>query len=156
GSYTTAKTKSGACSNHGGVKTWTGPATANAPAPKPAAPPPAPATGGAQPANATGTCGDGTYTTAKTKSGACSNPGGVEDWDAAATTTTAPPPPAPKTNAAPPPAPKGAAPKVAPIPGAPADATALCNDGTYSKSQHRSGTCSDHKGVKQWLKDIPA
>ena len=34
---------------------------------------------------------------------------------------------------------------------APAGATALCNDGTYSFSQHRSGTCSHHGGVAQWL-----
>lgn len=34
---------------------------------------------------------------------------------------------------------------------APAGATALCGDGTYSFSQHRSGTCSHHQGVAQWL-----
>ncbi len=28
--------------------------------------------------------------------------------------------------------------------------TALCNDGTYSYSQHRSGTCSWHDGVAEW------
>lgn len=33
----------------------------------------------------------------------------------------------------------------------PAGATAQCNDGTYSYSQHRSGTCSHHGGVAQWL-----
>lgn len=33
----------------------------------------------------------------------------------------------------------------------PAGATAQCNDGTYSFSQHRSGTCSHHGGVKRWL-----
>jgi hypothetical protein len=33
----------------------------------------------------------------------------------------------------------------------PAGATAECNDGTYSFSQHRSGTCSHHGGVKRWL-----
>lgn len=33
----------------------------------------------------------------------------------------------------------------------PADATAQCKDGTYSFSQHRSGTCSGHGGVSQWL-----
>lgn len=33
----------------------------------------------------------------------------------------------------------------------PAGATALCNDGTYSYSQHHSGTCSYHGGVAQWL-----
>lgn len=33
----------------------------------------------------------------------------------------------------------------------PAGATAKCNDGTYSFSQHHSGTCSSHGGVAQWL-----
>jgi Protein of unknown function (DUF3761) len=28
--------------------------------------------------------------------------------------------------------------------------TAICNDGTYSYSQTRSGTCSHHGGVRQW------
>jgi hypothetical protein len=35
--------------------------------------------------------------------------------------------------------------------GPPAGATAKCNDGTYSFSQHRSGTCSGHGGVAEWL-----
>lgn len=30
-------------------------------------------------------------------------------------------------------------------------ATAICNDGTYSYSQSRSGTCSHHGGVRTWL-----
>ena len=34
---------------------------------------------------------------------------------------------------------------------APANATALCRDGTYPYSQHRRGTCSHHGGVAQWL-----
>ena len=33
----------------------------------------------------------------------------------------------------------------------PAGATALCRDGSYSYSQHHSGTCSQHGGVAQWL-----
>ncbi len=33
----------------------------------------------------------------------------------------------------------------------PAGATARCADGTYSFSQHRSGTCSHHGGVAEWL-----
>ena len=33
----------------------------------------------------------------------------------------------------------------------PAGATAQCVDGTYSFSQSRSGTCSHHGGVAQWL-----
>lgn len=36
-------------------------------------------------------------------------------------------------------------------PEAPSGATALCGDGTYSFSQHRSGTCSHHGGVQRWL-----
>ena len=34
---------------------------------------------------------------------------------------------------------------------APAGATALCRDGTYSFSQHHRGTCSHHGGVARWL-----
>jgi hypothetical protein len=33
----------------------------------------------------------------------------------------------------------------------PAGASAICGDGTYSFSQHRSGTCSHHGGVSEWL-----
>jgi hypothetical protein len=33
----------------------------------------------------------------------------------------------------------------------PAGATAQCRDGTYSFSQSRSGTCSHHGGVAEWL-----
>ncbi|NLE79257.1 MAG: DUF3761 domain-containing protein [Rhodococcus sp.] len=36
-------------------------------------------------------------------------------------------------------------------PTAPAGATAHCNDGTYSYSQNRRGTCSGHGGVAEWL-----
>src|SRR4051812_9220152 len=35
--------------------------------------------------------------------------------------------------------------------GAPAGASARCGDGTYSFSQHHSGTCSRHGGVAAWL-----
>jgi uncharacterized protein YraI len=34
---------------------------------------------------------------------------------------------------------------------APAGATALCRDGTYSFSKSRRGTCSHHGGVAKWL-----
>ena len=35
--------------------------------------------------------------------------------------------------------------------GPPPGASAQCNDGTYSRSKHRSGTCSHHGGVRVWL-----
>jgi Protein of unknown function (DUF3761) len=34
---------------------------------------------------------------------------------------------------------------------APQGASARCRDGTYSFSQHHSGTCSRHGGVADWL-----
>jgi len=34
-------------------------------------------------------------------------------------------------------------------------ATAVCNDGTCSYSKHRSGTCSHHGGVRQWVNRPP-
>jgi len=33
----------------------------------------------------------------------------------------------------------------------PADATAICRDGSYSFSRHHTGTCSGHRGVQRWL-----
>jgi hypothetical protein len=36
-------------------------------------------------------------------------------------------------------------------PQAPDGASAQCRDGTYSFSHHRSGTCSHHGGVAEWL-----
>jgi hypothetical protein len=32
-----------------------------------------------------------------------------------------------------------------------AGATAQCRDGSYSDSQHASGTCSGHGGVRVWI-----
>jgi len=46
------------------------------------------------------------------------------------------------TTPAPPPKPTGTA---------PTGATARCRDGTYSYSQNRRGTCSQHGGVAEWL-----
>ena len=162
GTYSNAATKRGACSGHKGIKTWLAdqkPAAAPKvkAAPKAApAPTPAPMPMAAKPANATGQCGDGTYTTAASQRGACSRHGGVKTWFAAAA-------PAPMAKPAPPratptvaPSPRAAPPAVKAGPKAvdAANATALCNDGTYSASQHRGGTCSKHGGVKQWLKNV--
>jgi hypothetical protein len=122
------------------------------------------------------TCKDGTTSTA-TGRGACSGHGGVQKTSkstaaapaAAATTPTVAKPapaaaPAPATAAPATAAPATAAPAQAKsstasksVPTAtagntdPTGATAKCKDGTYSKSQHRSGTCSKHGGVADWL-----
>lgn len=183
GTYSNTATKRGACARHGGIKTWLAdqkvtPAAAKAAAAKAAparAPTPAaanaaaarvaaartPAPAAARPANATGQCGDGTYTTAATQRGACGRHGGVKAWFAAVAPIAAP-----MAKPAPAPAPRPVAPAAKPVPaprpaaaGAKAvgagEATALCNDGTRSASQHRSGACARHGGVKQWLKELP-
>jgi hypothetical protein len=187
GSYSKAKTERGACSGHGGVKTWfgetkadvkaagkdaskpakdVGKATESSAKPKDAAKPVV----ASAPAHATGQCRDGTYTRAKTQRGACSGHGGVATWlaDANATATSkgitpspaAPaPPPAATTNrpgATPAPAPTtsdaGGAKIQTPPADAPPNATAQCNDGTFSLAKQHRGACSGHKGVKAWFK----
>lgn len=78
GTYTSATTERGACSDHGGVKRWYG--TGNTPTgtqPQP-------------PSGATGQCKDGTYTSATTERGACSKHGGVKQWYGTGNTTNPP------------------------------------------------------------------
>ena len=36
--------------------------------------------------------------------------------------------------------------------GAPENASAQCNDGTFSMAKEHRGACSGHKGVKAWFK----
>jgi hypothetical protein len=75
----------------------------------------------------------------------------LESGSTVTITVKKPTPIAPKP--APKPVPKPAprpAPKAPVAPSHPAGATARCNDGTYSYSQHRSGTCSHHHGVAIW------
>src|SRR5208282_5895382 len=69
------------------------------------------------PAGSTGTCKDGSYTSAATKRGACAGHGGVKDWYSTAPAATA----APAAKAAAPAAPAAAAP-AAPAPAAKAAA----------------------------------
>src|SRR5436309_9835342 len=67
GTYSTAKTERGACSKHGGVKTWWG--TTAAPSKSKSAkkePPPTKSAQKGASAGATGECADGTFTRAKT------------------------------------------------------------------------------------------
>jgi Protein of unknown function (DUF3761) len=109
------------------------------------------------------TCKDGT-TSAATGRGACSGHGGVQKGAKAAPTTTAPAAapapsgavsqsaPAATTAAKSTPSASKSAPAAAAASSDPTGATAKCKDGTYSKSQHHSGTCSHHGGVAEWLK----
>jgi Protein of unknown function (DUF3761) len=96
------------------------------------------------------TCKDGTTSTSTGK-GTCSGHGGVQKAaktpaPAAAATPAAPPATAAKSSTAAKSAPTAAAGNTDPT-----GATAKCKDGTYSKSAHRSGTCSSHGGVAEWL-----
>jgi hypothetical protein len=155
---TTTSTGKGTCSGHGGVQKA---AKAAAPAAAPAA---AKAPAAAPAAGATTTCADGTTSTSSGK-GTCSGHGGVQKAGKAKAATAAAPAPAAAPAAA-------ATPAAAPAPAAtaaksstatksvptatasntdPTGATAKCKDGTYSKSAHRSGTCSSHGGVAEWL-----
>jgi hypothetical protein len=113
------------------------------------------------------TCTDGTTSTA-TGRGACSGHGGVQKPPKSKPAAGATAPAVAATPASP--AAASAAPaastamtaaksstasKSAPTAIAgntdPTGATAKCKDGTYSKSQHHSGTCSSHGGVAEWL-----
>jgi hypothetical protein len=143
GTYSAAKTKQGACSQHGGVKTWFGDQTvASAPV---AVPRPAPRAT-AIPKNATAQCNDGTYSSAKTKQGACSQHGGVHIWYADQPAASLPP----TTTPAPPP-PRGGMASGTVTPNA-QNATARCKDGTLSFAANHRGACSHHGGVAQWFR----
>ena len=114
-----------------------------------------------KPKGATALCVDGTYSMAKSQQGACSSHGGVKTWLASDTKeatkvarTEA------KTDR------KIARTeekadrkidrtedKISPRRvGTPADATAKCNDGTYSFAAQHSGACSSHGGVAEWYR----
>jgi hypothetical protein len=149
GSYSTAKTSTGACSRHGGVDHPMGGGAASSAAPAAGATASAPA-GGAAPASATFQCKDGTYSTAKTSQGACSRHGGVDHSLTATAGAPAPAAAATPAVAAGGSAASGKAPTVARPGDAPANATAKCRDGTYSASQQHSGSCSHHGGVAEW------
>src|SRR5256885_3363705 len=134
GTYSTAKTKRGVCSAHGGVDQWLTPATTSQRS--------SGATTSAEvkqngrvPSNATAKCSDGTYSTAKTQQGACSQHGGVDEWLGSSDTNT---PAAPSARDRSSDANGGRV---------PANATAKCSDGSYSTAKTQRGACSQHGGI---------
>ena len=124
-----------------------------------------------KPANATAQCKDGTYSTAKTRRGACSGHGGVATWfadDSKSTKSAAKETKedaksagkatketgktaarATREGAS---ATRDATRTVSKPSDAPADATAKCKDGTYSRAKQHRGACSGHGGVAEWYK----
>ena len=72
--------------------------------------------------------------------------GHSEGYSKGCQTCTRPPPPQPST-------PDN---YIEPQPSPPdGQVTAICNDGWLSYSKHRSGTCSHHGGVKEWVNRPP-
>src|SRR2546423_11377327 len=90
----------------------------------------------ARPKNATAQCNDGTYSSAKTERGACSRHGGVQTWFGETTTTSTTTTRVAKSATA--------------VRAVPRNATARCNDGTFSTAKTRQGACARHGGVQTW------
>ncbi len=141
GDGSTSKKGRGACSHHGGVASDEAAAGRKADVPA---------------ASGSVRCKDGSTSTAAGR-GACSHHGGVVESDSTTAAIPAPktraPEPRPANDNATPPA---SSTRQMPRPktdvvtegGSP---TAKCKDGTLSYSAHRSGTCSHHGGVAEWL-----
>ncbi len=95
------------------------------------------------PSNATGKCGDGTYTSAGQKEGACSGHGGLKIWYPSATNLTNGVDPIQET-------PAGSTSDSLPAGKLPNNATGKCKDGTYTKAGKQQGACSGHGGLVIW------
>ncbi len=103
-----------------------------------------------KPANATAQCNDGTYSQAKSEQGACSSHGGVKTWYGKESAASAPGQTSPKARSS------SARSSSASTTRKPANATAECADGTYSKARTQQGACSSHGGVKTWYGESAA
>jgi Protein of unknown function (DUF3761) len=141
---TMSKAGRGACSHHGGI-------AATAPDESDKASPSSKRAASEATQQSEVQCKDGT--TSKAGRGACSHHGGVAATAAQSDAKNVEPsrtdqnrqPPASQA------APQGRAPAAIPQKGPAGQPTARCKDGTMSYSQHRSGTCSRHGGVAEWL-----
>ena len=144
---TTSKAGRGACSHHGGVASES---TADQKTGKAAASAKSAASEASEASEVR--CKDGT--TSKAGRGACSHHGGVaantprEETKQSGPSGSEQSRPQSESRAAP----QGRAPATVPQRTPPTgQPTARCKDGTLSYSQHRSGTCSRHGGVAEWL-----
>ena len=148
GTYSTAKSKSGACSGHGGIKTWYADEKSGVKADAKAA--------GASTKDAAASAGKATAGAAKVagkdtkEATAAAGKATANATGAAAKKTEQGAKTAGKATA-------GAASAVAnaikPKPSdAPADVTGKCKDGSYTKATEHRGACSGHGGVSEWYK----
>jgi hypothetical protein len=147
GTYSTSTSKQGMCSSHGGVAQLIA-ARRSSPARSSAKP------AGAPVRHATAKSSR-SHTTAPTRTGpkagtAATPPAAAPSRTRRAAPSVRQPAPAPPRKPA-----TGAEqlPTVAAPAGAPAGATAMCKDGTYSTSKVHTGACSHHGGVKEWLQE---
>ena len=150
GTYTTAKSKEGACSKHGGVTTWYAD-TANGKSAVQATKDGA-ATAGKATADAAKTTGEATKDAGKATAGAAKTTGEVTKDAGKATAGAAATGAKSAANAT-----KkgvgaitGRAKTAAKASDAPAAATGKCKDGSYTESKEHSGACSKHGGVAAW------
>lgn len=158
GTYATAQSRRGACSGHGGVQKWLAETNErNSRASRAQSPPRTNSQPSQQPrpADATGQCQDGSYTTAQSRRGACAGNGGVQTWFDDSTTIIRRERSSPR--------PRGTTSETAPAPTAapstrrptttrsnvPENATARCRDGSYSFAKQHRGACSHHGGVAE-------
>jgi hypothetical protein len=136
GTYSTATSKQGMCSSHGGVAQLL---AAHKPAARHTA------------AKSTTTSTHARTTASRTRAGSATTTAPKASRASTrarpAATKSATPRPATTTK----PAATEQIPTIAPPATAPAGATAECKDGTFSTSKVHTGACSHHGGVKDWL-----
>jgi hypothetical protein len=139
GTYSTASTKKGACSGHGGVKTWYA---------KPAA-----KSHGKAAKEETKAAGEATKSAAKDTGAAVKDAAkatGDVTKDAAKSTARKTEEGAKAVGTAAKDAGTAAKDAVTRPSDAPKNATAKCKDGTYSHAKQHRGACANHGGVAEW------